>query len=171
MGVSLLAVEGPAALDSPGGLSRTCAVPWLNLVHSKHPGLYRSLVVVGNPVQVQQLVHHLLQEPLNHWLIGIIILRILIDVYGPTRSILRVGMNERSPSYILPHDDGSTAPFYKHDLKHMLPCPLPKKSVCKGFLMGNHQADACFRSVPVPLPFPLGWLAWLALALALYHMP
>ena len=38
---------------------------WLSLVHSNHPELYLSLEVVGNQVQVQQLVHHLLQEPLR----------------------------------------------------------------------------------------------------------
>ena len=57
---------------------------------------------------------------------------------GPKKSILRVEMSERSTGYIFPHDDGSTAPFYKHCLEHMLSCPIPKRSVCKGFAMGNH---------------------------------
>ena len=34
-------------------------------MHSKHPELYLSLEKVDNQMQVQQLVHHLLQEPLK----------------------------------------------------------------------------------------------------------
>ena len=71
-------------------------------------------------------------------------------------------MNERSASYILAHDDGSTVPFYKQSLKHMLSCPLPKKSVCKGFSWAMSRLKRASGSVPVPLPLPLGWLAWLA---------
>ena len=73
-------------------------------------------------------------------------------------------MNERSTSYIPPHDDGSTAPLHKHCRKHMISRPIPKSRFAKASQWAMSRQKRASGSVPVPLPLLLGWLAWLAWA-------